>query len=92
MTREEVLKVVYLLTLTIQLMESEIFSEVLFPKNVFLKVDEAVSGSHSENVFPRLEEFTYLKPIHQKHLKGKEDASSFQLSFLVEKKPSQRFW
>ena len=53
-TREEVLRGETPPTLTIPLMESEIFSEDLFPKDVFLKVYEAASGSHSENVFPAL--------------------------------------
>ena len=54
MTREEVLRGESPLTFTIPLMESEIFSEDLFPKDVFLKVDEATSGSHREKVFPAL--------------------------------------
>ena len=40
--------------LTIPFMESEIFSEDLFPKEVNLKVDGAASGSHGENIFPLL--------------------------------------
>ena len=39
---------------TIPLMDSEMFSEDLFPKDFFLKVDDAASGSGSENVFPAL--------------------------------------
>ena len=51
---EEVLKGVSQLTLTSPLMETDIFYEDLSPKYIFLKVDEAVSGSHSDNVFPAL--------------------------------------
>ena len=50
--REEVLKGVSTPTLQLKLLESEIFSEDLFPEKVYLETDETAMAHSGENIFP----------------------------------------
>ena len=52
--RSQVLKGISPPTLTIPLLETEIFTEDLFPKEIVLKVDELAQNSDTSNKFPAL--------------------------------------